>query len=137
MDTVKMKMIPYAMLALSMSVALVGCKKSEPTVVQPAGENREVMAIDTPPPMYPLKQFCTQVGGIVELEIGIGTDGMVNSVRTVKSSNVPELDAAAIDAARKYKFQAALLNGKPIQKKIRVPVNFNPSKVPDERCTKI
>lgn len=132
-----MKMIPYAVLALSMSIALVGCKKNEPTVVQPAGENREVMAIDTPPPMYPLKQFCKQVGGIVELEIGIGTDGLVNAVRTVKSSGVPELDAAATEATKKYKFQPALLNGNPIAKKIRVPVNFNPSKVPDERCTKI
>ena len=132
-----MKMIPYAILALSLSTGLVGCKKNEPTVVQPAGENRQIMAVDTPPPQYPLKQFCNGVGGIVELELGIGTDGLVNSVRTVKSSGDVDLDAAATEATKKYKFQPALLNGRPIAKKIHVPVNFNPSKVPTEACSKI
>lgn len=133
-----MKRIPLTALATAcLAFGLAACKPAEapaPAQTGPKLEDRQVMAVDTPPPEYPLAQFCNGVGGIVELEIGINTEGNVDAVRVVKSSGVPELDAAAQAATQKYKFQPAVMNGRLITKKIRVPVNFNPSKVADERC---
>ena len=50
----------------------------------------------------------------VRLEIEVGPDGDVLSVKVIASSGDPALDAAAIDAARKSTYAPATLNGLPV-----------------------
>jgi TonB family protein len=53
-------------------------------------------------------------GRHVRLEVEVGPDGDVLSVRIVQSSGDAILDAAAIDAARKSTYKPATLNGLPV-----------------------
>ena len=52
------------------------------------------------------------VRGVVILEIIIAADGQVSDAKVLRS--IPLLDAAAIEAARKWRYQPTLLNGAPV-----------------------
>ena len=47
-------------------------------------------------------------------------------VKVEKSSRNRNLDRAAMDAARKWRFNPGLRNGVKVGGDVRVPVNFNP-----------
>jgi len=48
---------------------------------------------------------------------------MVRATRVLKS--IPQLDAAAVRAVRKWRFQPALSDGKPVVVWVAVPVKFS------------
>jgi len=52
----------------------------------------------------------------------IGADGRVTDVNVVRS--IPQLDAAAIAAARQWQFTPVLQNGVPVPVIMTAPVNF-------------
>lgn len=93
-----------------------------------------VAAIDTPPPEYPLALACDGVGGRVDVMVSVGTDGRLTVVDIQRSSGHAELDQAARKAIPTWKFQPATANGKPIVKKMLVPVTFTPPPIPPDRC---
>lgn len=93
-----------------------------------------VAAIDTPPPEYPLALACDGVGGKVELMVSVGTDGRLSVIDIKRSSGHPELDQAARNAMPTWKFEPATANGKPVVKKMLVPVTFTPPPIPPDRC---
>ena len=51
------------------------------------------------------------------------TPGNVLNVAVEKSSRNRDLDRAAMDAARKWRFNPAVKNGQPVRQ-VRVPVDF-------------
>jgi outer membrane transport energization protein TonB (TC 2.C.1.1.1) len=48
----------------------------------------------------------------------------VTNVSVEKSSRNRDLDRAAIDAARKWRFNASVVNGQKAAGRVRVPVDF-------------
>jgi periplasmic protein TonB len=58
----------------------------------------------------------------VILEITIGPDGRVSDAKVLRS--IPLLDAAALDAVRKWRYEPTLLNGAPVPVIMTVTVNF-------------
>lgn len=52
--------------------------------------------------------------GTARVEVEVGTDGQVESVRLVQSSGDATVDQASLDAARASSFAAATLNGMPV-----------------------
>ena len=64
-------------------------------------------------PLYPRDARALRLEGDVELRVVVGTDGTVRSVKLV--SGTPLLAAAAMDAARHFRYSPALLNGQPIE----------------------
>jgi TonB family protein len=60
--------------------------------------------------------------GVVILEITIGPDGRVSDATVLRS--IPLLDAAAIETARKWRYEPTLLNGVPIPVMLTATVNF-------------
>lgn len=62
------------------------------------------------------------VRGVVILEIIIGTDGTVTSARVLRS--IPLLDAAAVEAARQWRYEPTQLNGRPVPVIMTVTVAF-------------
>ena len=66
------------------------------------------------------------VGGEVLLRVTIDANGTVLDVKVERSSRNRNLDRAAIDAARKWRFNAGLRNGQKVGGDVLVPVNFNP-----------
>lgn len=61
------------------------------------------------------------IEGDVELEIDVMSDGSVGTVALVKSLD-PELDAAAAQAVKKWKFTPGTKDGKPVA--VRTVVNL-------------
>ncbi|OLG64097.1 energy transducer TonB family protein, partial [Xanthomonas oryzae] len=76
------------------------------------------------PPKYPPAAFRAGVQGEVILIVDVDANGNVTNVSVEKSSRNRDLDRAAMDAARKWKFNASTVNGQKAAGRARVPVNF-------------
>jgi TonB family protein len=71
---------------------------------------------------YPQEAKDAGVQGVVILEATIDEQGNVAHARVL--SSIPMLDKAAMDAVGQWKFEPALLNGKPVAVIVTVTVNF-------------
>jgi periplasmic protein TonB len=83
----------------------------------------EPVPVTAPPPAYP--EFARDAGitGKVTLHVLVGKDGRVKNVKVIKG--VTGLDAAAVDAVKKWVFKPALSNNKPIAVWVEVPLDFH------------
>lgn len=93
----------------------------------------EVMAVQTPPPLYPTDIACTGGEGTSTLRVVVGPAGRVSDVRVVNSSGFAPLDQAAMDAVEGWQFRAATRAGQPVAATIQVPVTFRlPAELPTD-----
>lgn len=76
---------------------------------------------ELPAPGYPAGS--THQGTVV-MHLEVGIDGSVRRVELKHSSGHGDLDQAAMQAARRWRFTPALEDGKPVASWISVPVNF-------------
>jgi TonB family protein len=84
--------------------------------------DRGPVLIQQAQPRYPRGAFDRGIEGTVELEILVDETGDVIKTRIIKS--IPELDAAAIQAVRQWKFKPALMGGHPVATVASAPVVF-------------
>jgi TonB family protein len=75
------------------------------------------------PAAYPPAKHAAHVTGSVLLSIEIGADGAVGEVEVVEGA-APDFDAAAVAAARQFKFEAAEIDGAPAPVKITYRYDF-------------
>ncbi len=73
-------------------------------------------------PIYPVLAQTVRVSGMVIIEATIGPTGEVMEATVLRS--IPLLDAAAVDAVRRWRYTPTLLNGKPVAVVMTVTVNF-------------
>jgi len=78
-----------------------------------------------PAPGYPEEARRNGQQGVVLISAQVEADGHPNRVTLQRSSGFPLLDAAALDAVRKWTFDPARAGGMPIASRIDVPVRFN------------
>ena len=90
--------------------------------IRVGGSIKEPRKISDVRPVYPATARTGNVSGIVVLEGTIGRDGTVRNLRVLRG--VPELDRAAIGAARLWLFTPTLLNGLPIEVGMTITMNF-------------
>ena len=98
----------------------------------PAGQSAQaVIAIDGPaflrtwfPPVYPDKALRNRTEGKVLVRLVIDETGTVVSAKILSAAD-PELDAAALDAAREWQFTPALDSGVPVSCSMDAPVIFS------------
>ncbi|GAB3751099.1 energy transducer TonB [Lysobacter olei] len=119
---------------VAFSALLAACQRPSHQVDENFIPPTALMAVDTPPPDYPLDLACSQVGGTVELLVTVGPDGAPTGIQVARSSKVEALDAAAQTAVRNWKFKAATRNGQPTTSKLQVPVKFTPPAEMPEDC---
>lgn len=74
-------------------------------------------------PTFPEVAARAGVRGVVILEATVDKAGRVESVRVVRS--VPQLEKAAIDAVKQWRYSPLLLNGEPTPFIVTVTVSFN------------
>ena len=108
-------------------------KKAEPPPPPPAPPKPKVYSIKqvtTKPkvskkvsPAYTDAALEKDVEGRVILEIVIGTDGKVSSVK-VASGLGHGLDEACIEAVKQSRYEPATVNGKPVICKLKIPFKF-------------
>jgi TonB family protein len=75
-------------------------------------------------PVYPEPLSAAGIGGTVTMDAVIGTDGLVRDLRNIKGDN-SDLEAAAANAVRQWRFSTTLLNGEPIEVEMHVTTNFS------------
>jgi protein TonB len=73
-------------------------------------------------PVYPEAARKAGIQGIVLLEATTDEQGNVAAVRVLKS--IPELDQAAIDALKQWKYEPVIVEGKPKGVAFTVTINF-------------
>lgn len=82
------------------------------------------------PPAYPAEAAAKGVGGLVVLDVLVGTDGVPKEIKVSQSSPGGVFDQLAVDAAWKWRFNAGRngATGEKVEGWVRVPVNFSPDK---------
>ena len=73
-------------------------------------------------PEYPPIARAARIQGIVILEVVVGVDGRVTRVRVLRS--VPQLDEAAVEAAKQWEYAPTRQNGVPVSAILTETVNF-------------
>jgi periplasmic protein TonB len=122
------------MLAALAALALAACGPGQPDPERMADPPTNVVAVDTPPPEYPVALACADIGGKVVLALTIGTDGRPKRAVVEQRSGVPELDQLALEAVQAWQFRPATYDGEPVESTIQVPMTFRPPPEGDERC---
>ncbi len=77
------------------------------------------------PPEYPPEEMSEGISGVVVLFVTVNADGEPIDVKVDQSSNNRKLDRAAIEAARRWRFNPGTRNSAKIGGVVRIPVEFN------------
>jgi TonB family protein len=105
--------------------AAIGCPAVQPGVVPTGGNLRPPAKLVDVRPEYPPALRRDKIGGTVDIDARIGTDGSVKEARADPSAH-PDLARAAVDAVRGWRFDETLLNCVPIEVSMAVTVTFKP-----------
>jgi protein TonB len=97
---------------------------SNPPSTPDIGASVDISSKNMNPPRYPPAAARAGITGTVILIIDVDANGNVTNVSVEKSSRNRDLDRAAIDAARKWRFNASVVNGQKSAGRVRVPVDF-------------
>jgi len=73
-------------------------------------------------PVYPQIAIDAGVSGTVTLRVLVGVDGRVEDVRVL--DGIPLLNGAAMDAARRWRFEPARVSGRPVRVWVALPIRF-------------
>ncbi len=102
---------------------------------EPGDEIYEFVAVDVKPtiqsdasPVYPEAAIDAGVEGSVVVTVVIDKNGNVSEAEIFRS--VPELDAAALDAARRKKFSPGMIGGTAVNTRMNIPIEFSLDSVP-------
>ncbi len=86
--------------------------------------DREVTPIARVQPEYPPAAARVQEEGTVLVRVQVDASGNPSEVSIARRSGSRELDRAALDAVRKWRFRPAIRGGRPIASVAEVPVEF-------------
>jgi len=78
----------------------------------------------TPEPNYPESERRARHDGMVTLTLIVGSDGAPRDI-AVSGTLSPDLDQAAVDAVKQWRFKPAIKDGKPIPVKMAVELEFH------------
>ncbi len=105
----------------------------EPAPVAPGGTapatgNSQPMPVagQSPPPAYPSGALRRGESGSVVVRVDVDATGYANNITVIQRSGSRDLDRAATDAVRRWRFSPALSNGQPVPGSIEVPFDFKP-----------
>ena len=81
--------------------------------------------VDRSEPRYPTQAKKEKITGRVAVEVVVGSDGSVNDTKLVWACPQGyELETAAVDAVREWKFDPAIKDGQPVEASTVVVVDF-------------
>ena len=104
----------------------IGQPPLPPPVASGPSRGARLIAATAMQPPYPSASRALGEEGSVELMVSIDDHGQVTGVNLLRSSGYTRLDAAAIAfALKRWRFEAALENGKPVAASRRFTIRFN------------
>jgi protein TonB len=89
-----------------------------------AGDRPQPIADQSPPPSYPPAALRRGDTGSVVVRVDVDATGVPMNVTIVQRSGSRDLDRAAADAVRRWRFLPAQSNGQPVTGSIEVPFDF-------------
>lgn len=92
------------------------------------GDSPEPIAGQNPSPRYPSGALRRRESGTVMVRVDVGPDGVPTSTSLVEGSGSRDLDKAALDAVRRWRFRPAQINGQPTVGSVVVPISFEASR---------
>lgn len=93
-------------------------------VATAAGDRPQPIADQSPPPSYPPAALRNGVEGSVVVRVDVDATGVPFNVTIVQRSGSRDLDRAATDAVRRWRFLPAQNNGQAVVGSIEVPFDF-------------
>ncbi len=96
-----------------------------PGVALAPGDTPVPIPGQTPPPAYPPAALRRGDSGTVLVRVEVGADGVPTNVDVVSRSGSRDLDNAALDAVRQWRFSPAQKDGQAVAGDVMVPVDFN------------
>lgn len=81
--------------------------------------------VHAPAPAYPRAALRSGAGGEVLIRIDVGPDGVPASLELLRSSRNRDLDRAAMQAVRQWRFEPAVRNGVPVAASVQQRVTFD------------
>ena len=103
-------------------IAGVAAADSGPAPLAVGGRVAVPQRLVTAQPVYPAFAKTAKVQGVVEVSIVIDAKGNVTRTQIVKS--IPQLDRAAMDAVRQWKYAPTVVDGTPVPVTMVVQVTF-------------
>jgi TonB family protein len=97
-------------------------KPSHSVVVKP--ENRDVVLLGNPKPTYPRQALREHQEGTVLVLAQVDVQGHVSDARVIGHSGSFALDRSATNEVRRWQFQPALHDGRPVVASVQVPVSY-------------
>lgn len=85
------------------------------------------VAGQTPAPRYPSRALRRGESGTVRVRVEVGPDGRPSQVSVAQPSGSRDLDRAALDAVRRWRFHPARRNGDAVSGTVIVPISFTPN----------
>ena len=82
------------------------------------------MPISRTPPRYPTRALRMRETGTVRVLVAVGADGVPTDVSVETSSQSRDLDRAALDAVRRWRFRPAQRGGQAVAGSVVVPIEF-------------
>lgn len=79
-----------------------------------------------PSPQYPPAALRAGIGGTVMVRAELDATGQPIDVDVIRRSGNRDLDRAAVQAVRKWRFEPAMRNGRGVASTVQVPVDFKP-----------
>lgn len=79
---------------------------------------------NTPPPRYPPAALRRRQSGTVLVRVEVDTSGRPAGVEVEQHSGFRELDRAALEAVRGWRFQPAQRDGQPVPGSLVIPIDF-------------
>jgi protein TonB len=89
-----------------------------------APADRDVTPIARVEPEYPAAAARTQEEGTVLVRVNVDANGVPTNVDVAHRSGSRDLDRAAVEAVRKWRFNPAIKDGKKVAAVVEVPVEF-------------
>lgn len=80
----------------------------------------------TPAPSYPSRALRRGESGTVRVRVVVGPDGRPTEVSVEQASGSRDLDRAAVNAVKRWRFHPARRDGEPITGTVIVPISFTP-----------
>lgn len=81
----------------------------------------------SPAPDYPQAALRRGESGTVVVHVDVDAQGVPLDARLIQRSGSRDLDRAALEAVRNWRFQPAQSNGQPMQGSLEIPFDFKPA----------
>ncbi len=119
------------------SIALMAGAQDKPVRISPSSPPQESgvyhvggavkapRVISSPQPNYPEEGRKGHAAGSIVIDLIVGSDGQVQYVKVQRGIS-PEIDQAAVDAVKTWKYHPAIKDGRPVRVQIAAEVAFQP-----------